>query len=154
MNNEHYGMIVGCIADVCKNPLNVRYVEANKWKGQSGQYKGFAMFNSVEDGLRAAMKILLVYMGKYRLVTVAQIINRWAPPSENNTKQYVWNVCKASSLYASDAIATKQEFINLVVSMAFIESQFNDVALVERVLERLGREGMTGWGKVALDSLT
>lgn len=154
MTEEHHGMIVGCIADVCKNPLNVRYCEANKWKGQVGEYKGFAMFASVDDGLRAAMKILLVYMGKYRLVTVAQIINRWAPPSENNTKQYVWNVCKASSLYASDAIATKQEFINLVVSMAFIESQFNDVALVEVVLERLGREGMTGWGKVALDSLT
>lgn len=52
----------------------------------------FVRFEYPQDGLRAMMKILLRYQEKYGLFTVARIINRWAPPTENLTNAYVVNV--------------------------------------------------------------
>jgi len=53
-------------------------------------------FTFVEDkyGIRAAVKILMTYQDKYKLKTIRQLINRWAPPNENNTDAYVDAVAK------------------------------------------------------------
>jgi hypothetical protein len=70
------------------NYLNIRYNTANAWKGQIGQEKGFCTFDTVEHGLRAGRKILLHYLDAgYN--TIDKIINRFAPPSENDTEKYI-----------------------------------------------------------------
>lgn len=55
----------------------------------------FAVFDSPEWGFRALVKTLLTYQRKYGLLTVRSIINRWAPPTENNTSAYAAEVAKA-----------------------------------------------------------
>ncbi len=71
------------------NPLNIRYNPANNWLGQIGEGSGFARFESVEYGFRAAYKLLLTYRNNYGLETIAEIIERWAPPNENDTQGYI-----------------------------------------------------------------
>ena len=54
---------------------------------------GFAIFQSAEDGLRALGELLRSY-ARRGLNTVRGVINRWAPPTENDTGAYVGAVAK------------------------------------------------------------
>ncbi|WP_343714039.1 structural protein [Inquilinus sp.] len=57
--------------------------------------KRFAIFKAPEWGIRAIAKLLQSYQTKHKLRTVRGIVNRWAPPVENNTSAYVAAVAKA-----------------------------------------------------------
>lgn len=74
------------------NPLNIRFVAINHWRGSVGEYAGFVMFSDVYYGLRAAIVLLNRYI-KHGYDTPAKIISRWAPASENNTSNYIKYVC-------------------------------------------------------------
>lgn len=74
------------------NPLNIRYSPRNAWKGQVGEERGFCKFKSDAYGIRAAYIILTNYI-KNGCNTIEDIISRWAPPSENNTENYIDFVC-------------------------------------------------------------
>lgn len=69
------------------NPLNIR----------SGPH-GFRQFGTIGQGFSAADKLLQTYASKYHLNTIRGIINRWAPPSENNTAAYIAHVSKWTGL--------------------------------------------------------
>lgn len=72
------------------NPANIRFNKNNKWNGQYDKpYKGFCEFKTEYYGLRALAKTLHTYFDKYHLFTVTQIINRYAPPTENHTSAYI-----------------------------------------------------------------
>jgi hypothetical protein len=55
-------------------------------------------------GLRALAVVLRTYQKKYRLNTIAQIISRWAPSSENDTKAYITSVARACWVGPEDKI--------------------------------------------------
>lgn len=76
------------------NPLNIRFTPATKWQGQLRSESGFVVFDTLENGTRAALKLLRNYYVKDRLNTVEKIITKWAPPSENNTENYIKEVIK------------------------------------------------------------
>ena len=76
------------------NPGNIRFNTLNRWQGLSGSRNGFCLFNSVEFGLRAFMILLRNYVKKYHLSDVDSIVQRYAPPTENNTSSYV-RYCRA-----------------------------------------------------------
>lgn len=72
------------------NPFNIRYNNFNHWKGLIGQDKdGFCIFYSMDFGLRAGIVLLRTYIKRYHLTDVSSIIKRFAPPSENNTHNYI-----------------------------------------------------------------
>lgn len=52
-------------------------------------------------GVRAICKCLQTYQTKYHLQTIEQLIERWAPPSENNTKAYINNVSSHFTKFAN-----------------------------------------------------
>lgn len=60
----------------------------NVWKGQTGCRKGFCVFDTKAHGYRAAFVLLYNYVRR-GYDTVSEIISRWAPESENNTKNYI-----------------------------------------------------------------
>ena len=72
------------------NPLNIIKTNIN-WQGtaQTQQDDRFISFIEPEYGIRAAGKILQTYNEKHGLNTVRGIVNRWAPPVENDTSAYV-----------------------------------------------------------------
>lgn len=71
-----------------RNPLNIRHSPANRWLGlhpTQPSVKGFCKFIAPAYGYRAAVVLIKTYMRRHGLRTPAQIIARWAPPSENRT---------------------------------------------------------------------
>lgn len=80
------------------NPGNIRNAAGTVWVGQTGiDDAGFCVFDTPEHGIRALAKVLQAYQVKHGLMTIAQMIDRWAPPNENDTEAYTLAVCKACS---------------------------------------------------------
>ena len=82
------------------NPLNIRYAERNKWKGQTprpplGGDAAFCQFESMEWGIRAAFILIHNYIHIYRLKTIRAIVARWAPAEDgNNPESYAHRVAR------------------------------------------------------------
>jgi hypothetical protein len=88
------------------NPLNIRRSK-DQWKGLRAQQTDaeFCQFESMEYGWRAAFYLLTrTYYHKYRLYTIRMIINKWAPPNENQTAKYIENVCRLTGIGPDDPI--------------------------------------------------
>ena len=77
------------------NPLNIRRSK-DQWKGllKTQNDKSFYQFKAMEWGYRAAFRLLRTYRVKYQRYSVRTIIERWAPPSENQTRAYIGFVCE------------------------------------------------------------
>ena len=108
------------------NPLNIRKVPGTHWRGEvlpqrgSGEGAGdrlFVQFESLEYGIRAAFCILETYRRKYKAVCIEDIINRWAPPSENDTEKYIKNVSLWTGLGGLQRL-TEEDWPKLVLAMA------------------------------------
>ncbi|MBW7715620.1 hypothetical protein K1J35_23680 [Enterobacter kobei] len=75
------------------NPGNLEFSKTNPWVGQTGDDGRFAKFETPEHGIRALGRNLLSYQ-RQGIDTISDIINRWAPPSDNNnTDAYIQAVC-------------------------------------------------------------
>jgi hypothetical protein len=60
------------------------------WLGERpGADDKFETFATPEHGIRALAKLLVRYQEFHGLNTARQIVNRWAPPQENDTERYV-----------------------------------------------------------------
>ena len=107
------------------NPLNIRK-SATKWRGMSAVQadRSFVTFISNEWGYRAAFRILHTYITKYKLSTIRDIISRWAPPSENNTRMYTLTVVEHSGIDERDKIyyTNKEDIVKIVMAMSYVEN--------------------------------
>lgn len=104
------------------NPLNIRYSEVNQWLGQTGEKNGFCVFSEEKYGWRAAFILLRNYYKKgFR--TISQIINRFAPSSENPTSNYIQFVCdKLQQLgYEAYGVEFKDSQLDLCNDMVLID---------------------------------
>ena len=108
------------------NPLNIRLNSANNWQGkvQNNTDGVFEQFVSMEYGYRAAMKLIQNYILKDGLVTVADIISKWAPQTENNTAGYIQRVIGINQWTAAKMIDPydKDDMCDLVYAMAIVEN--------------------------------
>ena len=110
------------------NPLNIRKVPGVRWRGEisspSGEVGGgsFVRFESMEWGIRAALKLLRTYRDKYAATSIKEIITRWAPPTENKTDDYIAAVCRLTSFGGNERL-TEKEWPALIKAMAVIESR-------------------------------
>ena len=108
------------------NPLNIRKVPGVRWRGEILPLKGdggsFVRFESIEWGVRAALKLLRTYRDKYAATSIKEIITRWAPPTENNTDNYIDAVCRLTSFGGNERL-TEKEWPALIKAMAVIESR-------------------------------
>ena len=82
------------------NPGNLR-VNATQWVGEIGDDGEFIIFDSALHGIRALARTLVTYQTKDKCTTVQSIINRWAPPVENDTGSYVNDVCRRTGMLPS-----------------------------------------------------
>jgi hypothetical protein len=91
------------------NPGNIRLNPSTTWQGEvKGTDPDFCTFSSFAYGIRALATIVLNYQRKRGLRTVATIINRWAPPNENDTGAYARAVAKAVGVSPDEQIDVEQ----------------------------------------------
>ncbi|WJJ60262.1 peptidoglycan lytic exotransglycosylase [Salmonella phage ST21] len=84
------------------NPGNIR-VSKDQWEGMTGDDGAFVTFDSPESGVRALGKNLLSY-GRQGYDSIEKIINRWAPPNENDTQAYIDSVVAATGIQATQSL--------------------------------------------------
>ena len=78
------------------NPGNMEAGPFTKSRpGYLGSDGRFARFDTMENGLNAAKSLVHDRYAPKGLDTVEKIINRWAPPRENNTRAYIDSVSKS-----------------------------------------------------------
>ena len=75
-----------------------------QWQGAINENRGFIVFDEPENGLRAMARILRNYRDLYQINTIEQIINRWAPPSENDTQSYINSVVQKVGIASSEPL--------------------------------------------------
>ena len=85
------------------NPLNIRHGK-DRWQGARDTQtdRSFVQFESMAYGYRAGWRTLQTYYERFckqnRSFTVRTIIERWAPPNENDTEAYIRQVLKLASI--------------------------------------------------------
>ena len=119
------------------NPLNIRKNAANAWKGKvvPGTDPLFEQFITMAYGYRAALRLIRNYIGNgYN--TIRKIVNKWAPPSENNTSSYVSNVASRTGIDADAVIGRndREKLCKIAWAMAWSENgrapaSMNDIYL-------------------------
>jgi hypothetical protein len=82
-----------------RNPGNIRRGR-DRWKGLAAKQTdpAFLVFESPLWGIRAMAVILRNYRRRHGLKTLAQIIHRWAPASENDSAAYIAAVARATGI--------------------------------------------------------
>ena len=136
MSNRNFDQT---LAYVNMNPLNIRFDKKTNWFGSKlKDKKGFVQFAAFSYGFRAAVMILRSY-AKRGLKTVPQIIETWAPRSENDTEAYIKTVLfnlseRQSEPYSVDEnteidLKNRELVIQLLLSMTKVEMGANAAQL-------------------------
>ena len=118
-----------------KNPGNIKL--GTDWDGLASDQTDptFCIFDEAVMGIRALMRILLVYRFHHKKNNVEDIIARWAPPSENDTDAYIDFVCDKTGFNPMDQLDNSIEhYLPLVKSIIQMENgkqPYTDEHLVE-----------------------
>jgi len=108
------------------NPLNIRH-GSDVFLGEIiGRDKAFKTFTSMPYGYRAAFVTLATYLSR-GWNTIEKIITRWAPPSENDTKNYIACVEEGSGVPRNKELtaADGAEYMLIVAAMSAVENGKN-----------------------------
>lgn len=107
------------------NPGNIRWGE--NWKGLApdgkSKDKSFCVFEEPKWGIRALCKVLITYNRRYGLDTVQEIISRFAPTSENDTKAYMNHVAKLLGVRPDEQIKVCNERVMFTLITSIIQHE-------------------------------
>jgi hypothetical protein len=108
------------LAALNKNPLNVKFREADPWEGQVGYDEfGHAVFDEWEYGIRAAALVLRSYAVIHEIDTVEGIVKRFA---EGNQESYIDFLCGRLGVSPADSIDVIARMPELLRAMSRFES--------------------------------
>lgn len=107
------------------NPGNIRH--GSNWLGLEDNSRSldsaFCVFKSPVYGIRALAKLLLNYQRLYKINTIRGIINRYAPPNENNTNSYIDSVASQLGIEADDLIDIKEPCVLVILIKSIIRHE-------------------------------
>ena len=118
------------------NPGNIKKNNVD-WDGLSEEQTDNTFFQFTDPiyGIRALTKILLTYRHKYNLKNVWAIINRYAPPSENDTEAYKNFVTKKTGLNMLEEIDNSVEaylpVVKAIILMENGEQPYDDEIILQ-----------------------
>lgn len=107
------------------NPGNIRH--GQPWQGLAAAQNdaAFATFLSPEYGIRAMAVTLKTYANSYGINTVARIIARWAPASENNTLAYIASVAGSMGVDQDAPLSYPVDLPGLIAAIIKHENGLN-----------------------------
>lgn len=118
------------------NPLNIEARPENNWIGKVSNNRGrFEVFTTPIYGIRAAAKLIVNYQDKYGIDTIAKLITRWAPPSDNNpTQEYINYVSRKTNIPPNQPITMANHLDQIIPAMIYMEngSQPYTQALIDK----------------------
>ena len=108
------------------NPGNIRK-STETWQGEiKSSDPEFKQFETFAWGTRAMIKLLFNYIDRgYN--TIEKILNRWAPPSENDTEAYIRDVVNFTGI-PRDRILSKNEAKPIIIRMSEVEAGSSSIS--------------------------
>lgn len=107
------------------NPGNIRRSKVH-YLGEvrPSQDGDFKQFESMAYGYRAMFVLLDSYRRRYALNTLRQMLNRYAPPSENFTEGYIRFVSQKTGILPDEELNTRSErdMVPIISAMSEIEN--------------------------------
>ena len=118
------------------NPGNIRQSKG-RYKGEvrPSRDPAFKQFESLAWGYRAIFVLLDTYRTRHGLRTIAQMITRWAPPSENRTDAYIRAVAESTGIGLDEPLDTRDRKTMVPVAAAISRVE-NGVAADLREVEK------------------
>jgi hypothetical protein len=119
------------------NPGNIERT-ADRWIGMSADQSSdnrFAVFDTPEHGIRALMRLLINYQERHGLVTIREIINRWAPPAgkdpqgreyTQNTTGYINHAARLTGLDPDEPLDLLQSDTTTRLTKAIVRHENGD----------------------------
>ena len=106
------------------NPGNIRNSSVRYLGEKESTDIAFKQFESMAWGFRAMFVLLDTYRVRHGLKTLQQMIERYAPPSENDTTGYVSYITRRTRIADISTVDTHSErqMIPLVTAMAAMEN--------------------------------
>lgn len=88
------------------------------------QDRDFKQFQTMALGYRAMFVLLYTYQKKHGCNCLRQMINRYAPPVENHTENYINFVCRGAGVQPDDFIDTNrvEVMVPVVAAMSQVEN--------------------------------
>lgn len=104
------------------NPGNLMENETVTYVGEilPSAYAPLRQFCDAPHGLRAMIQCLRAYQ-RDGIDTIAGIVTRYAPPSENPTAAYIENVARACAAHPDETIDIERELPQLIRAMVHQE---------------------------------
>ena len=121
-----------------RNPGNIRR-SAVRYRGevQPSRDPAFKQFETMAWGYRAIVVLLDTYRVRHGLRTLAEMIARWAPPTENRTDAYIRAVAERTGIPADRPLDTRDRATMIPVAAA--------ISRVENGVDADPREVEQGW---------
>ncbi len=118
------------------NPGNIRR-SGVRYKGEvrPSRDPAFKQFATMAWGYRAIFVLLNTYRVRHGLRTIAQMIARWAPPTENRTQTYIRAVANYTGIAADEPLDTRDRKTMVPIAAAISRVE-NGVAADMRDVER------------------
>lgn len=105
------------------NPGNIMSDGSTVWNGQVGvDAGGYLVFSTPEYGMRAMAVNLYHYQEWSGLGTIRAIIERWAPPSTNDTAAYIADVSARLGIAPGAAVNVVQILPQLIPAIIWHEN--------------------------------
>lgn len=110
------------------NPFNLRWTIAN-WLGKTGQDdKGFCVFETISHGVRAGIKNLKNGYFSLRM-SIEEIVNKYAPASENNVDNYIEHICSYHKDFTPDYVPCNlRDYVLICKAIVRMEQGFDAVS--------------------------
>ena len=118
------------------NPGNIDR-DGTQWEGMAAAQTDprFVVFVDPQHGIRALGRILVNYQVKHHLNTVAGLIGRWAPPSENPTQSYVDFVARRLGVGPADPVDVTNPATLTALDEAIVAEENADYAYPAAVVQ-------------------
>ena len=107
---------------IAKNNIFNSRANGSSWIGMKGTRKGFVEFDTREHGIRAWLVLMRTYRRKYACVTMRSIVERYAPPTENDTVGYIRFCEQQTGLGAETQLTFNADYCVLGAAMAKMET--------------------------------
>lgn len=119
------------------NPFNIKH-GPSRWQGLSPiqEDRTFCQFISPEYGIRAGLMLFRRYQSSYSLLTVQDMLNRFAPSEENKTDVYVGYVSKKLKVNPTDVIDVKDFDVAYLLTCAIISFENGEQPYSEKMLTK------------------
>jgi len=107
------------------NPFNLKDIGNQGFVGATGTEGEFLRFNDPLAGIRAADRTLNTYGRDYGINTLAALLDRWAPSSENPTEDYLAYVAEQSGFGPNQEIDLTNPYVRerILTPMGTFESR-------------------------------